>query len=132
MDIPIEVAVAEQYGAVTRRLTDLGHGGLCFDAAAPIAPGTVVRLRISSIRPAFEATARVAWCRPRGDHHVVGVSFAEDTDLFRVRMVEQVCHIELYRRHVLELEGRALSSQAAALEWISKYAHEFPGSADAA
>ena len=48
--------------------------------------------------------------------------------MFRARMVEQVCHIEQYRHEILKNEGRKLSSEAAALEWIQKYAPLFPGS----
>ena len=41
-------------------------------------------------------------------------------------MVEQICHIEQYRREVLKKEGRRLSSEEAASEWIVKYASDFP------
>ena len=48
--------------------------------------------------------------------------------MFRARMVEQVCHIEQYKHQVLKKEGRKLSGEEAALEWIQKYAPQFPGS----
>jgi hypothetical protein len=41
-------------------------------------------------------------------------------------MVEQVCHIETYRRTVAGTEGRELSAEQAALEWIAKFAASFP------
>ncbi len=41
-------------------------------------------------------------------------------------MVEQVCYIEDYRRFVLMHEGRELSQEDAASEWIAKYAAQFP------
>ena len=41
-------------------------------------------------------------------------------------MIEQVCHIEHYRKEVMLREGRELSAQEAAREWISKYAGDFP------
>ena len=41
-------------------------------------------------------------------------------------MIEQICHIEHYRKEVERLEGRALSAHEAAGEWISKYAGDFP------
>ncbi len=43
-----------------------------------------------------------------------------------MRMVEQVCHIERYRADVLEREGRALTGEQAAEEWIKRYAEDFP------
>jgi hypothetical protein len=41
-------------------------------------------------------------------------------------MVEQICHIEAYRRNILQTEGRVLDGRSAALEWIDKYAADFP------
>jgi len=55
----------------------------------------------------------------------VGVEFLDQDILFRLRMVEQICHIEQYRRTVRESQGRVLSSQEAAIEWIERYAEAF-------
>ena len=41
-------------------------------------------------------------------------------------MVEQICHIEQYKQDVFEKDGRRLSGEQAALEWIEKYATDFP------
>jgi len=43
-----------------------------------------------------------------------------------VRMIEQICYIEHYRKEVLLNEGRRITSEQAALEWIEKYAQDFP------
>jgi hypothetical protein len=41
-------------------------------------------------------------------------------------MVEQVCHIENYRKKILAETGTVLTSEQAAKEWIFHYAKEFP------
>lgn len=41
-------------------------------------------------------------------------------------MVEQIYQIEEYKKHVMAREGRQLSIEAAAQEWIEKYAAQFP------
>jgi hypothetical protein len=41
-------------------------------------------------------------------------------------MVEQVCHIENYKKEVYQTEGRLLTAEEAAVEWIHKYASQFP------
>jgi hypothetical protein len=41
-------------------------------------------------------------------------------------MIEQICHIEHYRKEVKLAEGRELSSEEAADEWIKRYAGDFP------
>ena len=66
------------------------------------------------------------WCRPTPQGYDVGVAFDEAATLFAVRMVEQLCRIEEYRRRVAEEEGRQLSSEQAAEEWIRRYAASFP------
>jgi hypothetical protein len=40
--------------------------------------------------------------------------------------VEQICHIEQYKADVLLSEGRRLNGEQAALEWIEKFARDFP------
>ena len=41
-------------------------------------------------------------------------------------MVEQLCHIEHYRNEVNRKEGRDISSEEAATEWIAQFADKFP------
>ena len=87
-------------------------------------------MRITLVSPAFEAVGKVVWCRGSDGHFIVGVEFLDEVDLFRARMVEQICHIEHYKKTLRESEGRHLTSQEAALEWISKYADGFPSQED--
>jgi len=125
-DIPIDV-VTSGPAPTPLALRDVGNGGLSFRYPQKLPVGATLRVRINVTRPAFEADCRVAWCLPEGEGFQVGVQFLDREDLYRVRMVEQVCQIEGYRRDLQEKHGRALSSQEAALEWISKFAKSFPG-----
>ncbi|SMF43529.1 PilZ domain-containing protein [Alteromonadaceae bacterium Bs31] len=108
------------------RLRDVSRGGLCFNADCPVRKGTPIHIEISIHSPPYAAEGTVAWCRPEGDHFAVGVRFDEPSTRYSIRMVEQVCHIEHYRASILESEGRELSSEQAANEWVEKYAAEFP------
>ena len=123
-DIPIEVDAAPT-GCAGHRLWDVGAGGLAFASEQPLAVGAVVRVRIAIVRPAFETSGRVVWCTARERHFDVGVQFVSAEEAFSVRMVEQICHIEHYRQEVRQVEGRQLDSEAAALEWVSRYAADF-------
>jgi len=40
--------------------------------------------------------------------------------------VEQICHIEQYKRDMRDQEGRELTGEQAAYEWIERFAAEFP------
>lgn len=125
-DMPIEVLAGDQPRS-EQVLRNVGNGGLSFRYPRPVPVGVTMRVRIAVTSPVFEADCRVAWCLPEGDSFQVGVEFLDKEDLYRVRMVEQVCQIEGYRRDLQEKQGRALSSQEAALEWISRFAKNFPG-----
>lgn len=43
-------------------------------------------------------------------------------NMFRLRMQQQVSLIDAYRRRVIREEGRNLSRNQAALEWIERHA----------
>ena len=126
-DIPIEYQVdTRDSGLSQERLNDIGKGGLSFFSARKLSPGTRISIRISSVQPSFEAGAQVVWCQAEGAGFVIGVAFTESSDMFRVRMIEQICHIEHYKAEVLATEGRRLDGEQAAREWIHKFAGEFP------
>jgi hypothetical protein len=126
-DIPIEYQRDETgQGASHERLNNISQGGLSFSSSSSLPAGAVVTIRISLIEPCFEARAQVAWCHPDKDGYVVGVTFMDSEDLYRVRMVEQICHIEHYKSEVFQKEGRRLSGEQAAREWIRKFARNFP------
>lgn len=127
-DIPIEYQVDEQAESVAgqEHLHDISAGGLSFTSTHALVAGSLITIRISNVVPAFVARARVAWCRSEGDSFVVGVAFTESSDLFRARMVEQVCHIEHYKAEVFAAEGRKIDGEEASREWIQKFAKEFP------
>lgn len=125
-DIPIEVGNKETAFNETECLKNVSFGGLSFNSGHPLKVGTAFIIRIPVVRPIFEALSRVTWCNKVDNHYEVGVEFLNQQDLFRVRMVEQICHIEHYKNEVFVKEGRNLTGQEAAMEWIDKYANDFP------
>jgi len=129
IDVPIEIRTGQAGPGAEFHTHDISLGGLAVHSAAPVEPGSMIEVRIPYVEPAFEARARVAWCRPRraGSGHEVGVSFLNAQDVFLARMVTQICYIEDYRKSIAREEGRELTSEEAAGEWIAKYAAKFPG-----
>jgi hypothetical protein len=126
-DVPIEVRSAADSDYVGRCGKNVGFGGLAFLSHAAIKPETIVALRMPCLRPVFEVnSARVAWCKNEGSQFAVGVQFLDADVAFRVRMVEQLCHIENYRRDVEIQDGRKLTTEEAAKEWIRLYGSSFP------
>ena len=127
VDVPIEVRTDDAGPMSAFHTHDISAGGLAFLSGFAVDPGARIGIRIPYVQPAFEARARVVWCHPYpGEGYELGVSFLDAQDAFHARMVEQICHIEDYRRGVLRTEGRELSAEEAAMEWISKHAEAFP------
>ena len=128
--IPIEVSRGHQPAPVACHGHDVSHGGLAFRSECGADPGSIVEVRIPLVQPPFETKARVVWCSSRAGGFELGVEFLDRNDAFRVRMIEQVCYIEDYRKAVHESEGRVLTAEEAALEWIHKHAAQFPPGSD--
>ncbi len=124
-DIPIELSPLDDDGASLPRLVNVGSGGLALRSARAFRPAREVTVRVPWVQPPFSATARVVWCRPREGGYELGLAFTDADDAFRARMVEQVCHIEHYRRQQLA-KGRVLAAEEAAREWIERNAARFP------
>ena len=127
-DIPIEYCFADQPLCVSDIVSDVSQGGLSFHSDQYIEPMQWLRLHIPIHEEHFEVDAQVRWCclAEDGISYNTGVLFATAANAFSARMVEQVCHIEHYKKQVLEEEGRQLNGDEAAAEWIEKYAKHFP------
>ncbi len=125
-DIPIDFQPEELAEAHSERLKNISQGGLAFHSSTPLTAGRIIRVKIPLVTPVFQAVGRVMWCHPRDGHFEIGIEFLDQDDAFRARMVEQLCHIEHYRQQVLAEEGRQLSSEEAAAEWIQRFAPDFP------
>ncbi|MBL8484798.1 MAG: PilZ domain-containing protein [Rhodocyclaceae bacterium] len=126
VDLPIQVGALGDSADNNLQGLNVGFGGLALFAQVAFEPGCIVKVRINVVDPEFCSQARVVWCRAAPCGWELGLEFLDADDAFRVRMVEQMCHIENYRAAVLLREGRALSAEEAAREWISRHAAEFP------
>jgi Tfp pilus assembly protein PilZ len=124
-EIPIELLHKTCSVREKNRLNNISLGGLAFSSTQNWQQGTIIGIRIPLIDPEFETTGKVVWCQKKNTQFDVGVEITNTYDAFRVRMVEQVCQIEKYRNQ-LKQQGRILSSEEAATEWITYYAAEFP------
>ena len=122
-DIPIEIRLGD-LSCKREPLRNVSTGGLCFQYPEAVPIGGIIIVRIALTAPPFEACCRVSWCQADVGVWQVGVEFLDQDDVFRLRMVEQICHIEHYRTTVAS-QGRSLSSHEAAIEWIERYAEAF-------
>ncbi len=124
--IPVRIRKIEATSEAGSTLVNVSYGGLALHFPEYIEIGTEIELLIDVFEPKFSIKGTVVWSQEQVDGYDLGIRFSGDTDMFRMRMVEQVCHIEHYRQEVESRQGRKLSSEQAAAEWIDRYAKDFP------
>jgi len=127
-NIPIDFQLEDLVIEGNEYLKNISVGGLAFNSKSMIEVGSIIRIKIPLVKPVFQALGRVTWCRPEENHFEVGIKFLDENDTFRARMVEQICHIEEYKQEVFIKEGRKLTGEEAASEWIKRFAVSFPSS----
>ena len=132
VDLPIQVTSScvedENDETTDQTITNVSLGGLAFISPNPLDVLERVRVSIPILERDNTLIGNVMWCEKyaTGSGYEIGIEFEKSRDVFRLRMIEQICHIEHYRREILRVEGRELSAQEAADEWIAKYAGDFP------
>ena len=126
-DIPLQWTHGNLVVHDTEYLRNISQSGLAFVSHSQIPVGVFIDIQIPIRNPEVEIRGVVMWCHGNANGtYDVGVQFEDPESHFHMRMVEQVCHIEHYKKEVLETEGRELTGEQAALEWIRRYAADFP------
>lgn len=123
-DIPVKIIGSTGDTGGERQLHNVSYGGVACLSDIAFEIGEPVTVRIPNVNPPFEVTGLVAWCESCEKGYELGIQFHEGREAFVARMVAQVCQIEQYKKDVLKNEGRELSGDEAAMEWIEKHAHE--------
>ena len=124
--IPIEYSISDISTKKENRVKNIGFGGLCFKSDRYIEKGKILTIKIPVVSPTFEIKGRVVWCVQNNNYVETGVEFINPKDIFKTRMIEQICYIKHYQKEVKEKQGRKLADEVAATEWISIYGNNFP------
>lgn len=123
--IPIDAKLIDQNEADGTLMVNLSAGGLAFESPILMPVGSLVSIHVPAMKLPDRVIGKVVWCDKGRSSYLIGVAFTDKDVSFRVRMVEQICHIQSYWRN-LQADGRDISLEEAAREWIGKYAGEFP------
>jgi hypothetical protein len=122
--IPVEASVSDREDLLRLSMRDISVGGLAFESHHSFAEGAIITIRIPDIDPSFSIHCRVAWIKQTESAYFTGVNFIDGNDAFRIHMVEQACHIQSYWMSASD-NGRDISIDEAASEWITFHAAEF-------
>ncbi|MEE9494066.1 MAG: PilZ domain-containing protein [Gammaproteobacteria bacterium] len=124
-DISIRLQVVPTNTLNTEQLSNFSQTGLCCSNSTALEKETIVDICIPDISPPFETRACVVWCHKTDDGYKIGLNLLNTEESYRLRMVEQICYIERYKISAAR-NGRLLSSDEAAQEWIHRYSERFP------
>ena len=116
----------DDYSPPRELLHNVSLGGLAFVSTQTLPKGKTVKIRFPLLDKHRSLSGRVVWSRPVKQGFEIGLQFDDPDELYRLRMIEQICHIEHYRTEIAIIEGREITSEEAAQEWITRYAGEFP------
>lgn len=125
--IPVEVNLEyhQNYEASEDTITNVSIGGLCFIASDRLDIDEPIQVRFPVLDENTSIDGKVAWCNKTERGYEVGLEFTDPEEVERLKMIDQICQIENFRRDLEQRDGRRLSSEQAAREWISKYAGDF-------
>ncbi len=107
-------------------LNNVSLGGLAFKSQQALLKDQEVKVNFPLISSQHNLAGKVIWNKKVSDGYEIGLKFKSPDELFRLRMIEQICHIEHYKDEVMQQQNRQLTSEQAAKEWISLYAGDFP------
>ncbi|KRW61919.1 PilZ domain-containing protein [Pseudomonas sp. TTU2014-080ASC] len=124
-EMPVELVLRKQRFIPRQRLHNISLGGIACNSPRGFRRGTAVEMRIPLFGPNACYPGLVAWSRKEGGHYLIGIAFLDHDTLFRVRMVEQVCCIEQFRRQLAEECGCPCDFETAARQWIEEHADGF-------
>ena len=124
---PIQVREAAEHPAERLESVNISEGGLCFFSEHSLVPKTSVEVDIPIREKSFHIRARVVYSHEDAQTSLykTGVTFEDTDSLFKAKLAEEILAIEKFREALVRLEGREVSEEEAARQWITKYAKKF-------
>ncbi|MES0371728.1 MAG: PilZ domain-containing protein [Mariprofundaceae bacterium] len=124
--VPVEIQALGYSEAYPGPVTGGCQGELAVHCVSRFRVGAVVELHVPELDAGTRLHGHVIWFHKAGHGYLVGISFYGEDEAFRMRMIEQLCHIEAYRKDVEIEQGRMLTREEAAAEWIARFSEDFP------
>lgn len=126
-EVPVKLVISDSQFPLLS-IDESASTGVYIHTSTQYPVNSCVEVEINVQTPAFFAKGYICSSEPLKDGigYETGVVFDCPKTAFAVRMIEQVCYIEQYRQQVSVTEGRELTIDSAATEWITQHAASFP------
>ena len=106
-------------------ITNVSLGGMSFIADDRFDLGQSIRVRFPILNKRTALSCKVIWCQKTSRGYEIGLEFEDAEEIQRMKMIDQISDIENYRRRREAREGRKITSEQAAREWVKQYAGDF-------
>lgn len=106
--------------------TQSSNVGLTFYSEEYQKPGSIIEITIPMRKETHCFLGKVVMVKESDNGYEIGIWLLNIDDGPRLRIVEQICHIELYLNDKRYKEGPFLSRERLTEEWISRFASSFP------
>lgn len=107
-------------------ITEDSNIGLTFSSKEYQKPGSIIEVTIPTRKEIHHFMGKVVMVKESNNHYEIGIWLLNVEDAPKLRIVEQICHIELYLKDKRHKEGPFLSKEKLTEEWISRFASSFP------
>ncbi len=105
---------------------ELSNIGLTFFSEQYQKPGSLLEITIPTRKESHIFLGRVVAVKESDNGFEIGTWLVNAEDAPKLRIVEQICHIELYLNDKKYKDGPFLSPEKLTEEWISRFASSFP------
>ena len=100
--------------------------GLTFSHEEHQKPGSILEVTIPTRKETHCFLGKVVMVKESVKGYEIGLWLLNNEDGAKLRIIEQICHIELYLNDKRYKEGPFLSRERLTEEWISRFASGFP------
>lgn len=100
--------------------------GLTFSSEEYQKPGSLLEVTIPTRKETHQFLGKVVMVKASEKAYEIGVWLLNAEDAPKLRIIEQICHIELYLNDKRYKEGPFLSREKLTEEWINRFASSFP------
>ena len=100
--------------------------GLTFSSKEYQKPGSIIEVTIPTRKEIHHFMGKVVMVKELDDYFEIGIWLINTEDAPKLRIVEQICHMELYLNDKRHKDGPFLSQEKLTEEWISRFASGFP------
>ncbi len=105
---------------------NIGEGGILFKSEKRIEKGTKVKVEVEVEGRKIKTEGVVVRCdRDKDGRYNIAVSFFTPQETLKVRMMEQIVRIELFKERLERRYGVKLDFSCVAKEWIKRYSKAF-------